>query len=151
MCREKLLWLERAGAERQGNEADQRYVIYMGAERQVLAQFRIQPLPGCCGSAVLSYRYINSYLNKRINKAEIQLALAKMVLTIQEEACKDARFTNLLATCTEQSPENALYKPTWKNIESYTNKKTGNKVNVWSKILEHTPDPVKTPRFGEGA
>lgn len=137
---EPLVWLEQEVRPHGHDNNENKFTIWQGRDRTLLASFRIGTLPGCCGTAVLTYRSVACQKTR-------QKALAKIILKIQEEACNNARFTQLLATALLNSEDAALYEQNaWNEIAQYVNEKTGNTVRMFTKIL--VPLPKGATKFG---
>ena len=90
----------------------------------IVATFNLNQLHGCCGVCISHYASVDVYFKKR--------GVGTLLNTLRKEIAKQQGFTVMLCTDIDTNTPNRkiLQKNGWKDIFSFVNKRTKNKVNI---------------------
>lgn len=107
-----------------------RICTYGGGEFQVLGQFSITQMPGCCGVVVFYHASVTTKFSGR--------GLGRLFLQLREKAAILAGYTVAHATVLESNiPESKLlHSEGWEVLTEFKNKRTRNKVLLFQKELK---------------
>lgn len=114
--------------ENLGNDA-YRIATYGGGEYQIIGQFSMRELPGCCGVAVFYHASVTSRYSGR--------GLGKLFLAIREKAAILAGYSIAQATVlkSNDAERHILEAAGWNRIWEFKNNRTKNMVRVYIKSL----------------
>lgn len=117
---------------------------YVGVQGPyTIGQLHFRQLPGNCGTVVMYYCRVYSSKN--------QEKIAALLLKMREHIARMARYSLMLATCTEDSPDFELLKAAeWEIAEKFVNSKTDRTCVLLMKTIVRAPrkQPILVKDFG---